>query len=172
MEKTTTISVEMQAAVGRELRRTTSFPVAESDIRRWAIAVYYPEKPPAHFVDAEAARRTRHAGIVAPRDFNPFAWMAASTVETPVDDPLDPDNTEHRLGIAGPGLKFQLNGGLEATYGEHVSPGDVITSVTRLASYREREGRLGLMLFTDLEDTWTNQLDQVVKTNTMTLIRY
>ena len=51
-------------------------------------------------------------------------------------------------------------------------PGDVITSVSRLAGYSEREGRLGLMLFTTSEDTWTNQRGETVKTSRNTLIRY
>jgi hypothetical protein len=51
-------------------------------------------------------------------------------------------------------------------------PGDVVTSVRSLAGYSEREGRLGLMLFTTSQDVWTNQDDQVVKTTTSTLIRY
>jgi N-terminal half of MaoC dehydratase len=48
----------------------------------------------------------------------------------------------------------------------------VITSVTRLAGYRERSGRLGLMLFAVSEATWTNQRDEWVKTSRSTLIRY
>jgi hypothetical protein len=84
----------------------------------------------------------------------------------------DPDMMEKTLGITGPGLKFQLNGGMEVEYGVRMHPGDVITSVRRLAEYREREGRLGLMLFTVSEDLWTNQNDELVKTARSTLIRY
>lgn len=52
----------------------TSFPICESDIRRWAIATYWPEKPPALYWDAEYAKSTRYGGVIAPPDFNPFAW--------------------------------------------------------------------------------------------------
>jgi hypothetical protein len=48
----------------------------------------------------------------------------------------------------------------------------VITSIGRLHSYKEREGRLGLMLFTTTETTWTNQKDELIKKMRMTLIRY
>ena len=51
-------------------------------------------------------------------------------------------------------------------------PGDVITSVTRLHSYSEKEGRMGLMLFTTSETTWTNQNDEVVKKTRGIHIRY
>lgn len=84
----------------------------------------------------------------------------------------DPDLTEKTLGIEGPGLKFQLNGGMEVEYGVRMRPGDVSTSVRRLAEYREREGRLGLMLFTVTEDNWTNQRDELVKSSKTTVIRY
>jgi len=167
------ISAEMRGAVGRQLGRRVSFPAAESDIRRWAIAVYYPAEPPRLFWDAAYAKNTQHGGIVAPEEFNPFAWMAAEADKPPVHiDDNDPDRTELLLGITGPGLKFQLNGGMEVEYGVRIRPGDVITSVTRLAGYREREGRLGLMLFTVSEDTWTSQLDEIVKRTRQTLIRY
>jgi hypothetical protein len=51
-------------------------------------------------------------------------------------------------------------------------PGDVITSVNRLSGYTEREGRLGLMLFTVMEDSWTNAGGDLVKRTRLTLIRY
>jgi hypothetical protein len=80
--------------------------------------------------------------------------------------------TEITLGITGPGLKFQLNGGSDVEYGARMRPGDVITSVRSLGGYSEREGRLGLMLFTLSQDVWTNQDNEVVKTTKSTLIRY
>ena len=61
---------------------------------------------------------------------------------------------------------------MEVEYGVRMRPGDVITSVRRLAEYQEREGRLGLMLFTTTEDVWTNQDDQLVKTSRSAVIRY
>jgi hypothetical protein len=156
----------MRNAVGRAFGRRTGFPVSSSDIRRWAIAVYYPEPPP------EALWKPGE-DVQAPEDFNPFAWMTAAGPSDGSDgDPNDTDNTESQLGIAGPGLKFQLNGGLEVEYGVPMRPGDVITSVSRVTNYSEREGRLGLMLFTVIEDVWTNQDGAEVRRGRITLIRY
>jgi N-terminal half of MaoC dehydratase len=167
------ISAAMRDAVGGTLARQVSFPVSESDIRRWAIAVYYPQHPPRQFWDEAYAKSTPYGGIVAPEDFNPFAWMAAERDEPGAEiDQNDPDRTELLLGIPGPGLKFQLNGGMEVEYGTRMRGGDVITSVTRLAEYTEREGRLGLMLFTVAEASWTNQSGELVKRTRTTLIRY
>jgi hypothetical protein len=165
----THISAEMTAAVGREFGRRQAFPISESDIRKWAIAVYYPEDPPRTFWDAAYAATTVHGGIVAPEDFNPFAWMAA-----------DPPGIRHggyvgieaSLGVEPPKTGFILNGGLEVTYGVRMRPGDLITSVSTLTGYLERQGRLGLMLFSTQLDTWTNQRDELVKSAEMTLIRY
>ncbi len=167
------ITEDMLGAIGRETRRSVSYPISVSDIRRWAIAVYYPEEPPRLFWDEAYAATTVHGGIVAPEDFNPFAWIAAEPPGLPETiGGYDPDQTEKTLGVTPPGLRNLLNGGMEAEYGVRMRPGDVITSVSRLAGYKEREGRLGLMLFTSSETVWTNQRDEFVKRNVGTVIRY
>jgi hypothetical protein len=163
------ISPEMTAAIGGEFGRRQSFPISDSDIRKWAIAIYYPEDPPRLFWDAAYAATTVHGGIVAPEEFNPFSWMSA-----------DPPGIRHggyvgieaSLGVEPPDTGFVLNGGLEVTYGVRMRPGDVITSVSTLTGYQERHGRLGLMLFSTQSDRWTNQDDELVKSTSMTLIRY
>jgi hypothetical protein len=167
------ISDEMRAAVGREIGRRVSYPVTDSDIRRWALAVHYPEQPPRSYWDADHAAASPYGGIVAPLDFNPFAWLdqVPGFAQSDVDI-NDPDKTEKTLGITPPGLKHQLNGGLTVRYGVRMRPGDVITAATRLGEYTERTGRLGLMLFTPMEDTWTNQRGEVVKSQSIMLIRY
>ena len=169
------VSSEMRGAIGSRLSKSVSFPVSTSDLRRWAIAVYWPETPPPLFWDEGYAATTVHGGIVAPEEFNPFAWMAAEreVLEQPSsNDPNDTDRIESSLGITGPGLQFQLNGGMSVEYGVRMRPGDVITSIGHLADYVEREGRLGQMLFTVTEDTWTNQREELVKHTRSTLIRY
>jgi hypothetical protein len=158
------ISPAMRAAVGGEVIRRVSYPIAVSDIRRWALAVYHPEAPPWSVADDDIE--------FAPEEFNPFAWAVADMTGRTDIDILDPAYNEKMLGIDGPALTFQLNGGLEVTYYSRMRPGDVITSVERLAEYNERPGRLGLMLFTIKEDTWTNHAGELVKIERSTLIRY
>jgi N-terminal half of MaoC dehydratase len=169
----THITSAMRQAIGRTIGTRVSFPISESDIRRWAVAVYYPADPPPQFWDAEYAAATRHQGIVAPEEFNPFAWMAAKEHKLAIPiDANNPDRTELMLGIDGPGLKFQLNGGQEVEYRSRMRPGDVITETSRLSDYYEREGRLGLMLFTVSEIIWANQHGQDVRRYKQILIRY
>src|SRR5205823_1014176 len=39
----TMITDEMRGIVGKVMATATSFPISESDIRKWAVAVYFPE---------------------------------------------------------------------------------------------------------------------------------
>lgn len=167
------ISAQMRAAAGREMGRRVSYPVTESDVRRWALAVYYPEQPPRQYWDAAYAASHGFGGLIAPLDFNPFAWLSAEPgFGAAGAGGNDPDQTEKALGITPPGLKFQLNGGLSARYGVRMRPGDVITSARRLDAYTERAGRLGQMLFTTFVDEWANQRGELVKRTSLSLIRY
>lgn len=171
-EATTNVSDAMRGAIGALIERRVSYPIAASDIRKWAIAVYYPDPSPAVFWDDDVADSSPHGGLVAPEEFNPFAWMTAEPKGPQVLNRADPDFIERRIGIDGPGLRFQLNGGIEVEYLQPMRPGDTITSERRLGGYTEREGRLGLMLFTTVEDTWTNHRGEVVKRLRQTGIRY
>lgn len=173
MSDTTYVTDGMTSAEGREIERVVSFPVSESDIRRWAVAVYHPEEPPRLFWDAEYAEKSVHGGIVAPEEFNPFAWMVAERRMSGAEvDSNDPDALEKRLGLPALGFANQLNGGMSVEYGVRLRPGDVVTSVTRMGRYWEKTGRLGVMLFSVTEDFWSNQRQERVKTTQQTLIRY
>ena len=97
---------------------TTSHPVTESDIRKWAIATYWPDKPPPVYWDEEYARGTKWGGIIAPRDFNPFAW--------PVDRPPGPPSAGARPGQTPKKGENVLNGGQADTWFAPIRPGDVM----------------------------------------------
>lgn len=165
------ISDEMRRSLGHEIGRRRSFPIDRSDIRRWAVAVYYPTDPPPIFWDETHPSTVANGGIVAPEEFNPFAWMSAEGPRPQTN--AEGWGPEHTIGIAAPPTSFLLNGGVSATYtGVRMRPGDVIESVTRLKDYRERPGRLGQMLFTITEDVWTNQRGEQVRATETTIIRY
>jgi hypothetical protein len=139
----------------------TSPPISESDIRKWAIAVYWPETPPKLYWDEEYAKSTRWGGIVAPQDFNPFAW--------PVEREIPAARRTPQGGGAG---TRGMNGGQVDTYGTPMRPGDVITSRNRLLDWEERQTRLGLTLFIRDETEWRNQRGELVKRRVHTHIRY
>ena len=132
---------------------TRSFPVSVSDIRKWAIAVYWPEPPPQLYWDEEYAKATRWGGLVAPVDFNPFAW--------PVNRP-PPRAGQESATSAGVGQR-RMNGGRTETFHEPLRPGDVVEETSALIGWRERETSLGPTLFTETETRWTNQNGELVK---------
>ena len=172
----TWITDEMRALEGAELGSSESLPISASDIRKWAQALYFPTPPPRHYWDEAYAATTPYGGLVAPEEFNPFAWMTAAgpPARTNTFDVGEGGGTsvEGGFGIEAPDTKFILNGGMECTYGVRMRPGDVITSTARHAGYSERKGRLGLMLFTYSESEWLNQNGELVKRVLSTGIRY
>jgi len=156
----TLISPAMEEARGKWSEARQSPPISLSDIRKWAIATYWPEAPPPLYWDEDYAAGTRWGGIVAPLDFNPFAW--------PVKRMRPP-------AAAGPveGVRLTgINGGQTDTYGVPMRPDDVISTRQRLADFNERQGRFGLMLYTYNEIEWTNQKGEFVRRRIATGIRY
>ena len=135
-------------------------PVDRGDIRRWAIAVYWPDVPPKLFWDEEYAKTTRWGGIIAPREFNPFAWPAVRPADM-APKPL----------IRKPGER-SMNGGQKETYGVPIRVGDVITAKTALVSMEEKVGSLGLTLFKYTEIRWTNQKNEFVRSRVSISIVY
>ena len=157
------VTEEMRAAQGQWGGIRTAPPITETDIRRWAMATYYPQQPPPIYWDADYAATTPWGGIVAPPDFNPFAW--------PVERPRG----------GSPGLSGRrpdgkpltgMNGGQTDTYGARMRPGDVVSARSRLLDWWEREGRLGHTLYVRTEIEWRNKDDALVRTRMSISIRY
>ncbi|WP_110319383.1 FAS1-like dehydratase domain-containing protein [Mycolicibacterium moriokaense] len=157
------ISDRLRAAVGVwRVDHPLCPPIEASDIRRWAIATHWPQTPPRLYWDDEYARRTRWGGIIAPEDFNPFAW--------PIHQ-RDPGPELHHAAPGEPGQRL-LNGGPELHFFQPMRPGDVISSRLRVKDLHERDGRLGRMLFIRLERELNNQNQELVRTRIDTVIRY
>jgi hypothetical protein len=142
-----------------------SAPIRDSDIRRWALAVYWPETPPRRFWDAASARATRARGMTAPEDFNPFAWPVPEP-ERGVDEPR-PDRRPDPQKVSG-----RANGGIEVTYGAAMRPGDRVRRRVRLSGWRTAESRRGPLLLVDYEHEWRNERDELVRAATYTLIHW
>ena len=150
------------ACLGVPTALVASYPVGASDIRRWAQAVYYPDAPPADFVSDAVAATGPWGGVVAARDFNPFAWV----------DEYHPEAYPWMRGMGTePGYRG-LNGGQKNLSFAPIRPGDVITSVATLVDAYEKEGRLGTMMFLVDESRWTNQHGDLVRIGIRTSIYY
>lgn len=169
---TSWVTGEMRAIVGAVMRQTVSYPIAVSDIRKWAMATYYPEVPPRLFWDEDYAARTEHGGIVAPEDFNPFAWM---TEKPSASDPFVAQTgfSESELGVTPPKHRALLLTEIRAAHGKvRMRPGDVIRSTHRIAEYFEREGRMGHMLYTTVSHELVNQHGDWIRTVDSVFVRY
>ncbi len=155
----TFIVPELLEAKGQWSVAKQSPPVTASDIRKWAIATAWPETPSRVYWDDVYAAYTRWGGVIAPPDFNPFAW------------PIHRPKVEALPGLADFALT-SLNGGQLETYGVPQRPGDVITERNRIQDFNERQGRFGLMLYTYVETEWTNQNGEFVRRRVSTYISY
>ena len=138
-----------QRALGLQSGPAT-LEVEKGAVARFAEAV---GDPSPLYNDEAAARKTRLGGLVAPPTF-----LRSLRLERPTL----PDAPFERL----------LDGGSDWEYFEPVRVGDRVTGVVRIADLWERSGRLGTMLFTVLEFTYTNQLGELVATQRNTLIYY
>jgi acyl dehydratase len=148
--------------------------VSASDIRKWAQAVYWPEVPPRIYWDEEYAKTTKWGGIIAPQEFNPFAWplegsygQEASLAEV---RGTAPPASARPMG-SGPGSNG-MNGGQTIRYLAPIRPGDVISSTTALVDWSERQTRLGLTMFVTNETRWTNHKGELIKVTRGVGIRY
>ncbi len=159
---TTYVTDTMHQMKGVWTDERTAPPISTSDIRKWAIATYWPEQPPRIYWDESYANGTRWGGILAPPDFNPFAWLVERIARVGIPQPRKPDGSP----LTG------MNGGQTDTYGAPMRPGDVITARSRLSDWHERDGRLGWTLYTTTEIEWRNQDDERVKTRMSIGIRY
>lgn len=157
----TYITDEIRSMLNVERDVMVSPPISASDIRKWAIAVYWPDTPPRHYWDAEYAKTTRWGGLIAPEEFNPFAWPIERREASRIGGPQG----------KGPGQRG-MNGGSEARYHTPMRPGDVIRSATTLVDVYEKTGRLGVMMFVVNETTWTNQKGETIKVDRKVSIRY
>lgn len=147
--------------IGRILPPVAAPAVGANDIARWAIATYWPEPPPAVFVDPAAASAAAWGGVVAPRDFDPFAWM-----------PNRPWGGDWLWGMGTEPGQRVLNGGQHNRYGQPIRPGDLISVTRRFVDAVERETKRGPMVFFTSEFRWTNQDDAVVRIAEQTTIYY
>ena len=139
-----------QQAIGLESVPAT-MEVEKGAIRRFAEAIG--DASPL-WNDEAAARKTRYGGLTAPPTF--LRSMRGVQVNLPFE------------------LSFsrRLDGGSDWEYFQPVRPGDSITAVARIADLTERSGRLGTMVFMITVTTYRNQFDEVVATQTNTLIAY
>ncbi len=136
---------------GQVCDEAKSSPVAPSDVQRWAMAVYWPEKPPRLYWDRAYAKKSRWGCMVAPVEFNPFAWP----VEGAYQLPAWPEMFHAELSFSA---------GNEAEYFLPIRIGDVISGNSSIVDVYEKQGRSGDLIFVVAESQLSNQRGELVKT--------
>jgi hypothetical protein len=148
-----------------------SAPIRDSDIRRWALAVYWPEAPPRKYWDNAIAAATPAGRLVAPEDFNPFAWPAPAPTDADSDGPRDrTDRLDRRPDLRK--AKGRVNGGCRVTYGVAMRSGDRIRRRVRLHGWRTADATRGPLLLVDYEHEWRNERNELVRAAVYTLIHW
>lgn len=157
------ITEEMRSAVGSELVRQTAPPIAPSDVRRWALACYYPEHPPLRFLDGPEQE--------VPEEFNPFAWHpAVALARDPSMSVLD--RLESGIGLPRVATSHGVHGGIRTRYLARMHVGQVLERVWTLEGYTEKQGRTGRLLFTVIGDRWADVDGSPVRHSELTIVRY
>ncbi len=161
------ITDEMKAQIGVESGPST-YEIERSSIRRWAEAIG-DTNPLYH--DEEYAKSKGYRSIIAPPGFvgqYAFAVTPSSSVDS--SSSAGASNSAYR-GVASP-FSRNLNGGNEYEILKTVQAGDTLKMTTMIADLREREGRMGKMLFVITETTFKNQDGEIVAKARSTGISY
>jgi acyl dehydratase len=146
------ITDEVRKQIGKTGEART-YEIERGAIRRFAEAIG--DTSPL-FNDEHDARKSRFGGMIAPPTFYRSLGSPIPTVHIPA------------LGDSFRGL----DGGSDWEYFHPIRPGDRITVQSKLVDLRESEGRLGPMIFTVVETSYTNQFGELCATQRSTGIRY
>jgi len=144
------VTDEARKQIGK-VSEPRTYDVERGAIRRFAEAIE--DRNPLFNNEAEA-RKTRFGGMIAPPTF-------CRSMGAPIPN----------IQLNMPGFRA-LDGGSEWEYLVPIRPGDRITSQAKLVDLREAPGRLGRMVFTVVETTYTNQFGEVCVIQRSTGIRY
>jgi acyl dehydratase len=144
------VTDEARKQIGK-VTESRTHEVERGAIRRFAEAIG--DSNPLFNSDSEA-RKSRFGGMIAPPTFCRSLGMAIPDVK--IDMPTSRG----------------LDGGSDWEYLAPIRPGDRISVQSKLVDLRESDGRLGPMVFTTIETTYTNQFGEVCVIQRSTGIRY
>ncbi|MCK4723141.1 MAG: MaoC family dehydratase N-terminal domain-containing protein [Dehalococcoidia bacterium] len=148
---------EIKAMIGT-LSEPVIMEVGRVAIRRYADAVG-DDNPLFH--EVEDAKAAGYEDIICPPGF--WGW------------PIKGRATIGGMSIVGAvlvkaGLFRILDGGVDQEFYIPIRAGDILTSYSKIADIREREGKTGRMIFTTVETTYLNQNGDTVAVNRATII--
>lgn len=159
--RTTHITAELRACIGREARYTASEELGRAGIRLFALAMR--DANPL-YQDEEAAAATRHGGMIAP------PTLVCETNQIYRQPPGEEGYFGHlwKLPLANPDF---MRGGNEYEFHQPVRPDDRISVTWRITDIYEREARGGgALIFVVSEARFTNQRGELLAINRETNI--
>lgn len=154
--------------VGQETGPYTGDPVLARDVRRYALAV---EDLDPIYRDPEAARRSRHGGLVAPLFYVTWA-VGVPGAEKGTKD-LGEDGLATFIGIPEIPNVWELGwvrGGEELEFFERVRVGDRVTVRVKVLDMTEKDGKSGKLVFVTSELVYTNQHGAMLARHRLTMI--
>jgi len=145
MPEDSIITDEMKAAIGVDSEPSV-YEIEAEPIRRWAEAIG--DSNPLYHDEAYAKSKGFRSLIAPPGFIANYAFPVKS-------------GGGGRRSFRSPFARM-LNGGNEYEFFKPIQAGDTITATSNIADLREREGRLGKMLFIISETTYKNQDGEIV----------
>jgi acyl dehydratase len=163
MSKSSLIPQEALALIGKESAPITR-EVYAKDIRRFCYAVG--DLNPL-YLDEAFAGETRFGGIIAPPMFFDIPTVLEHSQEELRADGLPLDGLLPPIKAAR-----SMAGGNEIEFFKAVRIGDRITRISKIADIYEKEGRSGPLVFTIIENRYSNQDGELVAVDRMTAISW
>jgi len=137
------IGVEREAGV---------YEIEKGMIRKFTLAT---GDPNPLWQDEEYASKSKYGGIIAPPTF--VATLGLEQIQ--------------QLLASAP-AETSLHGSTELECYQPVRAGDVVTATTRIADFRQRQGKMGVMTFVTFDITYENQRGELVGKCRQMVINY
>lgn len=157
MAEDSLITEELRKMIGVPSEPIT-FKIEEGAIQRYAQAIG--DTNPL-FNDIENAGKNKYGRLVCPPGFT--GW--------PVKGGISFIKLVESLVKAGSPPRL-LDGGVEFEFCEPIGAGDVLTATTKITNMRERETKMGKMMFTKVETTFLKQNGNLALKSWSTLIQF
>lgn len=168
------ITDEIRALIGRASpREEATHPVEASEVRRFHHATMDPAR---RYWDAAWARESRYGALVAPPAFPVHAFRRAADAPDPLAPDAEPDfggmSRQLRPGLPPVDVPLDrlLNGGYEYEIVRYARVGERIFRRSRYRDIYQRDGKSGPMVFILVEETYTNEADELLLTTVNTII--
>ena len=128
------------------------YEIEKGMIRRFARAI---DDPNPLWQEEEYAGKTRYGGIIAPPAF--VATLGLEQIQQILASTLS---------------ETSLHGSTELECYQPVRAGDVVTATTKIADFRQRQGKMGTMTFVTFDITYENQKGELVGQCRQMVINY